>query len=151
MPASDVLSAAAHQISNRSPDLKTCPEFETKVATALVLCAIIHVDGKIRECEKNRLLKLGARRFGIESEIVETFWKQNETRAFSDANIDQLAEYLKSNCSQRRLLALIRDLWDIATVDRELDPREETMIYQLADKTGISRRDVISLQAKVCQ
>lgn len=151
MPASDVLSTAAFQISTCSPDLKTCPEFETKVATALLLCAIIPVDGRIRECEKSRLLKLGARRFGIESDIVETFWQQNETRTFADANIDQLADYLKTNCSHRRLLALIRDLWDIATVDRELDPREEAMIYKLADKTGIARRDVITLQAKVCQ
>lgn len=151
MTQPELLIQISEEIRACSPDIKSCTEFETKVIIALLLFAIIPADGKILESEKNRLIKLTVRRFKVQSSLAECFWRLTETRQVPQSVIEELAVYLRGRADKRLVIALIRDLWDIAVADSELHPREETLVYRLADILGIERRDVITQQARVCR
>lgn len=88
MTTPEILSRIARQIRAHSPDLDNCDDIEVKVAIALVLYAIIPADGKIRACEKSRMIKLAMRRFGTGTDIVEAFWDLNETQHYSNGDLE---------------------------------------------------------------
>lgn len=109
---------------------------------------LIPADGKVLNCETDRLAKLVARRFGVEQSVVREFMDMTELNRRQPVTIEILAAKIKSEYDEKTLKCLIRDLWDIAIVDNDLHALEETMIYYVADNLGLKRRDVISQQSK---
>lgn len=66
---------------------------------------------------------------------------RREIERLSDADYDILEAL--SLAERRRLIRLC---WLLVQCDGELHPREEVAIYALADRIGLSRRDVAQLQ-----
>lgn len=111
---------------------------------------LIPADGKVLDCETDRLAKIVARRFGIEQSVVRDFMDMTELNQRQPITVETLSAKIKSQYNEKTLKCLIRDLWDIAIVDDDLHAHEETMIYHVADNLGLRRRDVIGQQSKVC-
>ena len=148
------MSSSLNQITEnfleKTPELNNCENAETKIAIALLLSHLIPADGKILDCEMDRLTKLASRRLHVDQSVVEKFVGLTRLNQKNPVPIELLTDQIKSSLDEKRLQILIRDLWDIALSDDDLHALEETMIYNVADHLGIRRRDVVAQQAKVC-
>jgi uncharacterized tellurite resistance protein B-like protein len=149
------MSATLREITEnflaRTPELTDCENVETKVAIALLLSHLIPADGKILDCEMDRLSKLASRRFHVDQSIVKKFMALTQLNRKHPIPIESLTEQLKSDLADKQLQLFIKDLWDIALSDDDLHSLEEAMIYNVADHLGVCRRDVAAQQAKVCR
>lgn len=143
------LAKIAKTLVAKNPELKSCPDIESKVAVSLLMSHLIPADGKVLDCETGRLAKLIARRFGVEQSVVWQFMELTELNRRQAVSVDVLSDEIKARFEEKKLKSLIRDLWDIALCDDELHPLEETMIYHVADNLGLRRRDVIGQQTRV--
>lgn len=144
------LTDIANTLIKNNPTLAECKDIESKIAISLLMAHLIPADGKVLDCETDLLAKLVARRFGVEQSVVREFMAMTELNRRQSVTIETLAAKIKSQYNEKTLNCLIRDLWDIALVDDDLHALEETMIYHVADKLGLRRRDVIGQQSKVC-
>ena len=144
------LNKLANQMKAKYSVLEDCPEIETKLAIALLLSQLIPADGKILEVETKRLTKLASRRFKVDPIIITDFLEKTTSNHAENIPVSVLADELKTKISPKQSKSFIRDLWDIALADDELHTLEEAMIYNVADHLGVSRRDVIAQQTKVC-
>jgi len=144
------LKEIANILIEHNRQLEDCEDIESKIAISLLMAHLIPADGKVLECETDRLAKLVARRFGVEQFVVRQFMDLTELNRRHSVTIEDLTAEIKSRNSEKKLQCLVRDLWDIALVDDELHSLEETLIYHVADKLGLKRRDVIGQQSRVC-
>ena len=147
-PALTLLRQIADDLIKHNSKLAECEDIESKLAVSLLMSHLIPADGKVLDCEKDRLAKLVARRFGVEQGVVRQFMDKTELNRRSSVSLEMLTEKIRSQYDEKRRKALIRDLWDIALVDDELHALEETMVYQVADNLEVNRRDVIGQQAR---
>lgn len=132
------------------PELARCHDIEAKIAASLLMSHIIPADGKILDCETKRLCKLFVRRFGVNQTVADEFLSLTQLNQKPLVSVEELALAIKAKYSQKQLKSLIRDLWNIALSDNELHACEESLVYAVADFLGVSRRDLVSEQAKVC-
>ncbi len=142
------LKKIADTLIKNNPKLAECEDIECKIAVSLLMSHLIPADGKVLECETDRLAKLVARRFGVDQAVVRQFVDLTELNRRQSITVEMLTAKIKSQYSEKKLKCLIRDLWDIALVDNELHTLEETMVYHVADNLGLQRRDVIGQQSK---
>ncbi len=146
-----VLKKTVDKLIKHNPDLKQCEDIEGKMAVCLLLSHLIPADGKVLDCETDRLAKLISRRFGVSQGVVREFMDLTELNRNRLATVDVMVDEIKSYYSEKKLISFVRDLWDIALSDNELHTLEEAMIYNVADRLGLSRRDVIGQQVRVCR
>ncbi len=144
------LNKLANQLKAKHAILEDCPEIETKLAIALLLSQLIPADGKVLQCETDRLTKLASRRFKVDPKVIADFLEKTKINHTENIPVSELTDTLKTKISSKQSKSFIRDLWDIALADDELHTLEEAMIYNVADHLGVSRRDVIAQQTKVC-
>ena len=144
------LEKIAGTLIEQFPELSDCDDIETRIAVSLLLSHLVPADGKVLDCETDRLVKLIARRFGVQTVVVQKFMAMTELNRRQLISVEVLADRIKNHCGEKRLKSLIRDLWDLALCDNELHTLEEAMIYNVADNLGLRRRDVISQQTRVC-
>lgn len=135
----------------QAPELAECKDLESKIAIVLLLSHLIPADGKILDCEIEEMVNLASRRFKVDPSIISKFLKISQFNHKTHVPMEDLVKKLKAEIGERGLMILIKDLWTIAVADDELHPREEAMIYHVADQLGISRRDVITAQSAVCR
>lgn len=121
---------------------------QRKFLLAAVLGSIVFADGKIRDVEMQHL----------ETHLIKKYRLNAETlrHSISYANTGLSAEHLQKASRQLTELLSIDDrislvglLWDIAISDNELHGNEESMIYKIADSSGVPRKRVIEQQARV--
>ena len=147
----EVLDGITKGLVSQNPELKDCRDIELKIALTLMLYQVIPADGAVLECEMDRIAKLVARRFGVSREIVAGFIDTVNNGEAGKPQLDDLARFALKSGNRKLLIALIRDLWDIAVCDNNLHEQEELMIYRISDSLGIGRREVIEQQARVCR
>lgn len=121
---------------------------QRKFLLAAVLGSIVCADGKIREVEMQHLEVHLTQKYRLSPETLR--------HSLSYANIGLAAEQLQKASRQLTELLSIDDrvsliglLWDIAISDDELHGSEESMIYKIADSSGVPRKRVIQQQARV--
>ena len=66
----------------------------------------------------------------------------------SSTQLQKASNQLTELLSIEDRISLIGLLWDIAISDDELHGTEETMIYKIADSTGVPRKRVVEQQAR---
>jgi uncharacterized tellurite resistance protein B-like protein len=120
---------------------------QRKFLLAAVLGSIVPADGKIRDVEMQHLEAHLKQKYSFNPETLKL--------AMSYANTGLAAEQLQKAARQLTELLSIEDrtsliglLWDIAICDDELHSKEETMIYNIADSSGVPRKRVVEQQAR---
>ncbi len=120
---------------------------QRKFLTAAVLGSIVPADGKIRPVEMEHLEAHLKQKYRLNLETLKL--------AMSYANTGLAAEQLQIAAHELTELLSIEDrtkliglLWDVAICDDELHSSEESMIYKIADSSGVPRKRVAEQQAR---
>lgn len=126
---------------------KLSPE-QRKFALAVVLGSVIPADGKVRPCEMEKLEAILRGRMQTRGQTLQQVLLIAKSPDAYSKQIAIASMRLADLLGIEDRCALIGMLWDIALCDHELHAREETLIYDIADKAGVPRKKVAEQQAK---
>jgi uncharacterized tellurite resistance protein B-like protein len=119
---------------------------QRRLLLGAVLSSIVPADGYVRKVEMDLLDKLLKTKFQFANSQLQTALGLASKQG-SFANVETLAKHLPELLSIEDRTQLIGLLWDLALCDHELHQREETLIYKMADASGVLRKRVTEQQA----
>jgi uncharacterized tellurite resistance protein B-like protein len=120
---------------------------QRKFLLAAILASVVPVDGKIKAVEVNELKNQLQNRYNLNAETLKLAVSSANT-GLTAAQLQKTTEHLSDLLSIDDRTALIRMLWDLAICDDELHASEESLIYKIADSSGVPRRRVAEQQAR---
>ncbi len=119
---------------------------QRRLLLAAVLSSIVPVDGHVRKVEIEQLEKQLRVKFQFTQAQLQTAMALASKQG-SPTGVEILAKHLPELLSIEDRTQLIGMLWDLALCDHELHQREESLIYKLADASGVLRKRVAEQQA----
>ena len=108
-------------------------------AQKVLLATVARADGKIRDAEVKTAIAMARELPDLPRETPKSVLAQIRYLERADINA-ALAKLVNLPVSQRE--RIIKLLWVMALCDGELHPKEEQVIYDLADKLGLDRATV---------
>lgn len=115
-------------------------ELQLAVA-ALLLEAAVVVDGRFDETERNAILGLLQRRFGLAAADAEALLAAAKERVESSAQLFRFTSTINERLARERRVEVIEMLWQVAYADGVLDPLEDSLLRRVAGLIDVSDRD----------
>ncbi len=119
---------------------------QRRILLGAVLSSMVPVDGHVRRVETEQLEKLLKTKFQFTKGQLQTAMGLASNQKSSEG-VELLAKHLPELLSIEDRTVLIGMLWDLALCDHELHQSEETLIYKLADASGVLRKRVAEQQS----
>jgi uncharacterized tellurite resistance protein B-like protein len=121
---------------------------QRKFVLAVVIASVVPADGKIKQCELEKLQSLLNTRMQTRGQTLHEALLLAQSGLGANPAIGISATRLADLLGIEDRCALIGMLWDIALCDYELHAKEEQLIYEIADKAGVPRKKVAEQQAR---
>ncbi|HKT16766.1 MAG TPA: TerB family tellurite resistance protein [Stellaceae bacterium] len=115
-------------------------ELQLAVA-ALLLEAAVVVDGRFDEAERNAILGIVERRFGLAAADAEALLAAAKERVESSAQLFRFTSTINERLARERRIEVIEMLWQVAYADGVLDPLEDSLLRRVAGLIDVSDRD----------
>ena len=122
---------------------------QRKFLMGLVFAAIVPADKRIRNIELERLQVLLKSTLHINGDVAMESLAMAEGQMPLRESIDTLAKALPELLGIEDRCTLIAHLWELALCDNELHSYEEELVYRVADLSGVPRKKVAELMARV--
>jgi uncharacterized tellurite resistance protein B-like protein len=120
---------------------------QRKFLLAAILGSVVPIDGKIKAVEVEQLKNHLQHRYHLSAETLKLAVSSANTGLTTD-QLHKAVQQLPELLSIDDRTVLIRMLWDLAICDDELHASEESLIYKIADSSGVPRRRVVEQQAR---
>jgi uncharacterized tellurite resistance protein B-like protein len=115
-------------------------ELQLAVA-ALLLEAAVVVDNRFDETERNAILGILERRFGLAAADAEAVLATAKARVENSAQLFRFTSTINERLPRERRVEVIEMLWQVAYADRVLDPLEDSLLRRVAGLIDVSDRD----------
>ena len=115
-------------------------ELQLAVA-ALLLEAAVVVDNRFDETERNAILRILERRFGLAAGDAEAVLATAKARVENSAQLFRFTSTINDRLPRERRVEVIEMLWQVAYADRVLDPLEDSLLRRVAGLIDVSDRD----------
>src|SRR5690348_3394820 len=115
-------------------------ELQLAVA-ALLLEAAVVVDSRFDETERNAILRILERRFGLAAADAEAVLATAKARVENSAQLFRFTSTINERLARERRVEVIEMLWQVAYADRVLDPLEDSLLRRVAGLIDVSDRD----------
>ena len=115
-------------------------ELQLAVA-ALLLEAAVVVDNRFDETERNAILRILERRFGLAAADAEAVLATAKARVENSAQLFRFTSTINERLARERRVEVIEMLWQVAYADRVLDPLEDSLLRRVAGLIDVSDRD----------
>ena len=115
-------------------------ELQLAVA-ALLLEAAVVVDSRFDETERNAILRILERRFGLAAADAEAVLATAKARLENSAQLFRFTSTINERLARERRVEVIEMLWQVAYADRVLDPLEDSLLRRVAGLIDVSDRD----------
>ncbi len=115
-------------------------ELQLAVA-ALLLEAAIVVDGRFDESERDTILQILERRFGLASADARDLLATAKQRVEESAQLFRFTSTINTRLARERRVEVIEMLWQVAYADGVLDPLEDSLLRRVAGLIDVSDRD----------
>lgn len=120
---------------------------QRKFLFAAVLAMIVPADGKVKDCERQKLQSLLQANQSSGYMLIDAMNLAELPRDVEKC-VDALAKALGELLGAQDRSTLVRHLWELALSDDELHDFEERLIYRIADASGVARKNVAAELAK---
>ena len=118
------------------------------LSTALLLVELARSDFDIAEAERDRILDLLARHFGLGPEQAAALFEEAHDRAREAVSLYDYVAGLNSTLGPADKGQLIEMLWQVAYADGRIDQYEEHLLRKLAELLYVSQEDYIRAKLK---
>ena len=115
-------------------------ELQLAVA-ALLLEAAVVVDNRFDETERNAILRILERRFGLAAADAEAVLATAKARVENSSQLFRFTSTINDRLPRERRVEVIEMLWQVAYADRVLDPLEDSLLRRVAGLIDVSDRD----------
>ena len=107
---------------------------ELTIAVTKLMIGMMAMDGVMREEQKTEIIRLLGERFNLPAEESESLMQQ---ASGTEHRFETLVEQLNESFSMDERIAILKDLWQVAIADGEVDFREDRYINRLSSLLGV--------------
>ncbi len=118
---------------------------------ALLLEAVMVVDGRFDERERATILRLLERRFGLSEAEARELLAAAEARVKGSAQLFRFTSAINNSLSRERKVEMIEMLWEVAYADGDLDPLEDSLLRRVAGLIDVSDHERGAAKQRVLQ
>ena len=122
--------------------LESDSAFPARSAVASFLFMVMPVDGQTHPKELDRLSRILSDDFDLDKEQTEALIAHAKKQQKETANMESLAELLKSELSKNELLLLISHMWEMVFADGRLHETEVLLVERVASLLDIPKDEV---------
>ncbi len=120
---------------------------EISLAVTAVMIEIMHIDGKLEEAERNKIITAVEKRFGLSTAEVHELVEKAKVEKANATDMHRFTSQIIKYYSTEERIGFLKELWQIAMADGHVDPYEEQLIRRTAELIGVYHEEFI--QAKI--
>jgi uncharacterized tellurite resistance protein B-like protein len=118
------------------------------VATAALLIEMMRMDGKASEVERQRVVGMLERKFGLAPENISELLKLAEKQAQDATDYYRFTALIKNHFDAAERERLVENLWSVAYADGKLNRFEEHLVRKIADLLHVSHESFIAAKLR---
>lgn len=120
-----------------------------QLASAALMIELCKTDQDIDDSETNALVEILKSRFDLSAERLEELMRLAEQEVKDAVSLYQFTSLLNEEFNYEDKTLLIRNLWEVAFADGNLDRYEEHLIRKVAELMYVSHSDFIRTKLAV--
>ena len=120
-----------------------------QVATCALLLEAAHADDTFSADERQRIVELLGRRFGLAGDEVGELIELAEQARAEQPDIYHFARLINEHYARSRKLAVLELLWDVVYSDGVLAAHEDALMHRLSNVLGLSHKEFIAVKLQV--
>lgn len=122
---------------------------DIRMATCALLLEISHVDGKFSETEKDLIMDIFQRKYGLDQGKAVSLMEAARAELEESIDLWQFTNLINQNYSIEEKIGVIEMVWRIAYSDHVLDKHEDYLLHKLASLLHLSHDKLIDAKMKV--
>ena len=122
---------------------------DTRVATCALLLEMAHMDGEFSESEKERIVSVMSREYGLSDEHVTELLKAAQQERDESIDLWRFARLINENYAVDEKIRIIELVWKIAYTDGRLDKHEDYLVHKLAQLLRLDHKQLIEAKLRV--
>jgi len=139
----DRVTGNHHDVAQRDPS------HDIHIATCALLLEMAHIDNQFSEVEKERIVGILKRDYGLSEEDVSELIEASEKALEESIDLWQFTNLINQNYSLEEKIRIIETVWKIAYTDGKLDQHEDYLVHKLANLLRLSHKQLIEAKLKV--
>ena len=120
-------------------------EFPVRASVASFLFMVMPIDGQSHPAELDRLTRILADDFDLNSEETADLISYAKTQSNSEADMQTMATVLKSGLSKKDLLLLVSHMWEMVFADGRMHETEIVLVERVAHMLDVPEEDVAKM------
>ena len=118
------------------------------VATCALLLEISQIDGEFSEQEREHILAILKRNFGLTEEFARALMETSAKELEGSVDLWKFTNLINKNYSREEKIGIIETVWRIAYTDGRLDKHEDYLVHKLANLLRLEHRQLIEAKLR---
>lgn len=119
---------------------------ELKLASAALMLEMLRADNIVLEEELRKLLEILQDRFAITAEETTELIEIAREKAFNSTDYYEFTSLLNEHYTQEQKTLLVKNLWELALADKQIDKYEEHLVRNLAELLHVPHASFIKMK-----
>lgn len=119
------------------------------LASAALMIELCKADHNIDDSETKKIVSILQNKFNLAEETLEELFNLAQQEADDATSVYQFTSLINEAYDQTAKISLIKDMWDVAYADGNLDRYEEHLIRKVAELLYVSHSDFIKTKLAV--
>lgn len=124
-------------------------ERHLKISACAILLEIADADDLITKEEQKRIIDLMKEKFSLNDNEVSELIKQTQKERDNSVSIYEFTDILNKNLNENEKYQIVKNLWEIAYADGELDKYEDYYIKKISNNLNLHHKDRIAAKLEV--
>lgn len=120
------------------------PKKSLALDLAVLMVEVMRRDGRLDQAEKQTIIHALKHRFNLEQnealELIEEAGREDD----NSYDLHQFTAPIVKNFKPEERIDMVRELWQVAMADGEVDPYEEQLIRRIAELIGVYHHEFIA-------
>lgn len=138
-----MLAKLRRLLASAAPDPQHSDTLDLQLAAAALLVDVARSDYR-RDPQENEALRKALRQcFDLDTAAVEDLLDRAEVESQRAVGVYPFTALVNEQCSEAEKIALVRQLWEVAAADGDIDKYEDHLIRKISDLLYVSHSQFI--------
>ncbi|MGH1469660.1 MAG: TerB family tellurite resistance protein [Cellvibrionaceae bacterium] len=116
---------------------------ERQLATAALLIEVAFADNNFDDSERKELQRILQQKFNLDPNALQELTILAQDKQKDATSLYQFTQIINQSCSKEDKYELIKAMWEIAFIDKNIDKYEEHLIRKVSELLYVSHSDFI--------
>ena len=136
-------------LDGATPDRGAGEKMDLQLAAAALLVDVARSDYRRAPQEQQALRDALKKRFGLDAAAVDSLLQRAETESQHAVGVYPFTTLVNEQCDEAEKVDLVRQLWQVAAADGDIDKYEDHLIRKIADLLYVSHSQFIRTKLEV--